>query len=329
MMININNKSIGVIGLVCEHCALPVRLNGLMAKHLDTLTGKMVIITELAASNRSNQLIFAFQGEPTDNGMEHCVEYHTFPTIRYSEDDFLAKYGELYVRFESVNFPNFFIRHRSYECWLDEFGANGGEDLFNADSSFKVVEGLSNWVSGANRGVSFQSQNFPDYYLTHKDGLIRIENVASDPNLKDDATWMMVDGLWPDDNGDTYSLSYPAAPSMFIRHQGYRLKMHENDQSELFFKDASFNIRIAGKNGHWNDIHCEVEFPGVCQFLPEGNPKPLIEWPRTGGCPADWYQFAGNCYAIPVKTNTASDLPRLRMYKGAQQESFPSFSCIF
>ena len=159
------------------------------------------------------------------------------PTQLYSGNSFLEKYGSLFVRFESVNYPNFFIRHRCFECWLDKFGACGGEALFKLDSSFKVIEGLSNC------GVSFQSQNYPEYYLTQKDGLIRIEN-ASNPNLKKDATWRMVGGLWPDNKGDTYSLSYPTAPSKFIRHQGYRLKMHENDKSELFLKDSSFNIRI-------------------------------------------------------------------------------------
>ena len=47
------------------------------------------------------------------------------------------------VRFESINLPNHFIRHRNYECWLDPFGEYGGEDLFNADSAFHVVDGLS------------------------------------------------------------------------------------------------------------------------------------------------------------------------------------------
>ena len=59
--------------------------------------------------------------------------------------------------------------------------------------------------------------------------------------------------------------------------------MQENDESDLFSKDASFNVRVAGKHGHWNDIHCEVEFPAVCQFLPYGEPKPTLEWPLNGG----------------------------------------------
>jgi len=180
----------------------------------------------------------------------------------------------------------------------------------------KVVEGLS----GFEKAVSFQSQNFPDYYLTHKDGLIRIENLVSDPALSTDATWIMVDGLWPDDGGDTYSLSYPTNQNSFVRHQGYRLKMHENDQSELFYKDCSFNIRQVGKTGHWNDIHCETEFASICQYLPYGNPPPTMEWPPSGGCPTEWYQFAGNCYRIPITTNTAADLIRLKMQKGAQED---------
>ena len=58
----------------------------------------------------------------------------------------------------------------------------------------------------------------------------------------------------------------------------------------------------------------------MCQFLPYGNPKPSLEWPVTGGCPSDWYQFAGNCYLIPVQSDTAEDLTKLRTFQSAQEE---------
>ena len=239
-------------------------------------------------------------------------------------------------------------------------------------------------MSDAADGVSLQSQNYQDYYITHEDGLVKIEHIAENQHLIDAATWVvgnyqqvrhwkifatkllyyfririwvrsiLGESLWPDENGETYSLCVPTNRNFCLRHQNYRLKMQENDDSDLFAKDASFNVRVAGKHGHWNDIHCEVEFPAVCQFLPYGEPKPTLEWPVNGGrvqqifliiklfqiydlkrfdhsyyskiripiwgCPIDWYQFAGNCYFIPVQTNTAEDLAKLRTFQKAQEE---------
>ena len=91
------------------------------------------------------------------------------------------------------------------------------------------------------------------------------------------------ESLWPDDNGATYSLCDPKNRNFCLRHENYRLKTQENDNSDLFAKEASFYVRVAGKHGHWNDNHCEVEFPAVCQFLPNGEPKPTLEWPINGG----------------------------------------------
>ena len=40
-------------------------------------------------------------------------------------------------------------------------------------SAFKVVQGLS----GSPDSVSFQSENYQDYYITHEDGLVNIEHI--------------------------------------------------------------------------------------------------------------------------------------------------------
>jgi len=75
------------------------------------------------------------------------------------------------VRFRSKNFPNDFLRHSNYEIWKQ---AEDNSDLFLKDSSFKVVAGLA-----GDNSYSFQSENYPTYYLTHDGELLYIKEVTT------------------------------------------------------------------------------------------------------------------------------------------------------
>lgn len=46
-------------------------------------------------------------------------------------------------------------------------------------------------LSDAADGVSLQSQNYQDYYITHEDGLVKIEHIAENQHLIDAATWVV------------------------------------------------------------------------------------------------------------------------------------------
>ena len=46
-------------------------------------------------------------------------------------------------------------------------------------------------MSDAADGVSLQSQNYQDYYITHEDGLVKIEHIAENQHLIDAATWVV------------------------------------------------------------------------------------------------------------------------------------------
>ena len=48
--------------------------------------------------------------------------------------------------------------------------------------------------------------------------------------------------------------------------------------------------------------------------------SPFQQWPKDGGCPAGWEQFAGNCYITPVKGNTANDNKNYKTFQNAQAE---------
>jgi len=68
-----------------------------------------------------------------------------------------------YVSLQSVNFPNYFMRHAGFRLYLH---ARGGDQVYKDDSSFKIMPALN----GDPTMISLQSSNFPDRYLsTHPD----------------------------------------------------------------------------------------------------------------------------------------------------------------
>ena len=96
------------------------------------------------------------------------------------------------VRLESANFRNQFMR--SFDdttVWIKPVGE------FEPMENFNIISGLS----GAPGTVSFQSQLFPNSYLTNKDGLIFMQD---DPEVIY-ATWLVSGGMFKvcdtNDNG--------------------------------------------------------------------------------------------------------------------------------
>lgn len=68
-----------------------------------------------------------------------------------------------FVSFESVNFPNWFLRHSGFRIWLHW---SDGSAIYKDDSSFKPVTALN----GDPNMVSFQSSNYPDRHIAaHRD----------------------------------------------------------------------------------------------------------------------------------------------------------------
>lgn len=105
------------------------------------------------------------------------------------------------VQLASINFGLFFLRHQEFRLKLQQdpqqfgpgepgtFGHGGPlpeEQLFLADSSFHVVPGLADPT-----GISFQSVNFPDRYIRHRDFHLFLEPIGADPGPKD-ATFKIV-----------------------------------------------------------------------------------------------------------------------------------------
>jgi hypothetical protein len=139
---------------------------------------------------------------------------------------------------QSCNYQEHFIRHRNYRGELTVIESATDRK----DSTFKIVPGISG------RGLSFESLNFPGYYLRHKNFEIWLDRNTDNDLFKKDASFnIRIPGLVGGPLSYLYvsfeSLNYPGH---YIRHRNFKLYL-EKGNDELFRKDASFTLR----DGRW------------------------------------------------------------------------------
>ena len=79
------------------------------------------------------------------------------------------------VRFKSSNFPGHFIRHSNYELWIAQ---DDGSELFRLDSTWRRVPPPFRTAPAGL--ISFQSSNYPDRYIRHRNSLGEISPIVSD-----------------------------------------------------------------------------------------------------------------------------------------------------
>jgi hypothetical protein len=150
------------------------------------------------------------------------------------------------ITLESFNHVGDFVRHRAF---LGELTAINELDLVDRkDATFIVRRGLN----GANRGmpghpnllnqaVSFESVNFPTFFLRHQDSRLKLmPKLDSDPLFNDDASFYPVDPL----TRFGFSISFEATkfPGRFIRHRDFHLFLDPHNDSRLFADDATFFV---------------------------------------------------------------------------------------
>ena len=93
--------------------------------------------------------------------------------------------------------------------------------------------GLPSW----NRLKSF---NYPDHFVRHAVNVARIDQYPFDPFA--DSQFRMVAGLAGTNTVSFRSINFP---DMFLRHEGFEVKLATNDGSAAFAADSSFT-RVAG-----------------------------------------------------------------------------------
>ena len=83
--------------------------------------------------------------------------------------------------------------------------------------------------------VSFQSSNYPDRFIRHRNSLGFVEPIPDELG-KNDATFKIVSGL----AGRCVSFRSHNYPDHFLRHQNSRLKLAQLSDDQLFAQDATF-----------------------------------------------------------------------------------------
>ncbi|WP_194842163.1 AbfB domain-containing protein [Gracilibacillus salitolerans] len=130
------------------------------------------------------------------------------------------------VRLQSYNFPDRYVRHSNYRTRID---ANVSPAQ---DSEFRMVTGLA-----SSSGVSFESINFPGYYLrVRSNGEVWLDSNDDTSTFAMEATFRRVAGL-----ADAQKSSYQmwTDSSRYLRHNNYQLYV-ESGSGSSFNEDATF-----------------------------------------------------------------------------------------
>ncbi|WP_420594111.1 AbfB domain-containing protein [Deinococcus sp.] len=125
---------------------------------------------------------------------------------------------------------NRYVRHYYGEGFTEVVDA-GSADTLKKDATWKAVPGLAD----ANC-FSFESVNFPNEFLRHKDSRVIKSANNNDPLLKNDATWCAVNGL----SGTGVSLESKNYPGRYLRH--YRGELWLARKGGTLASDAAFSF---------------------------------------------------------------------------------------
>jgi len=158
------------------------------------------------------------------------------------------------VRLESYNLPGAYVRHYNAQVYVARNGGPNPWDapaLFDFDTTWDIVRPW--WRSGVDlrvgEGLSLRvtTPGLTDRYLRHQYGLARTDVVSLDSSelLKHDATFIVRRGLA---DGSCYSLESSNYPGSYLRHAYSRVRLDSDDNSSLFFADATFCAQPA-ENG--------------------------------------------------------------------------------
>jgi hypothetical protein len=134
--------------------------------------------------------------------------------------------------FRSANFPERFVRHRSFEGFLELIEAQDGTG--RKDASYWVRPGL------AGSCASLEAVNLPGFFLRHQNFRLVLSKSTPDRLFQEDATFCISNSL----TGSNYSsLESFNRRGHFVRHKNFELLLHRKEETDLFKQDASFAIQ--------------------------------------------------------------------------------------
>lgn len=89
-----------------------------------------------------------------------------------------------FVSLESVNFPNYYVRHCGFRIRIDP---RQETQLYKDDASFKMVAALN----GRQGYISFESRNYPGRFIRHRNFQLWLDPYSNAQLYKDDASFLM------------------------------------------------------------------------------------------------------------------------------------------
>ncbi|WP_211241589.1 glycoside hydrolase family 43 protein [Cystobacter fuscus] len=145
------------------------------------------------------------------------------------ESRILAQWGSATIsRLRSYNFSDRYIRHAALQGRVD---ANVQP---SEDAQFRVRTG---WVGGSD-SVSFESVNFPGYYLRHSAFEIVLARYDGSAQFRADASFTRVAGLADASASSFRSVNFP---ERYLRHYNQKLRIDPID-SNLAAADATYRV---------------------------------------------------------------------------------------
>jgi Alpha-L-arabinofuranosidase B (ABFB) domain len=154
-----------------------------------------------------------------------------------------------YFSFQSMNFPDRFIRHQNFLGELTPILT----DLDREDATFEVGERPT-----FGDPVVFRAVNFPLHVLRHQDFRIKLHEFMQpffpppgsglgEPSetpeqrlLREDSTFIVRPGQAAPNNPDAFSFESVNFPNHFIRHRDFHLFLEQLGDSDVARQDATF-----------------------------------------------------------------------------------------
>ncbi|MDX3589507.1 AbfB domain-containing protein, partial [Streptomyces europaeiscabiei] len=129
-------------------------------------------------------------------------------------------------RLQSFNFQDRYVRHSNFDVRIDQ-------NVTNDDAKFRPRPGLTGTGT-----VSFESVNFPGYYLRHDGADFQLVYNDGTTQFAADATFRQVAGLADSTWSSFQSYNHP---DRYIRHYAYQLKL-ETITTATGRSDATFRL---------------------------------------------------------------------------------------
>ncbi|BBC34974.1 hypothetical protein SGFS_062680 [Streptomyces graminofaciens] len=150
------------------------------------------------------------------------------PITAADRDRLLARYGGTsWNLLKSYNFPGRYVRHASFAGKISELPFDPYQD-----AQWRLRPGLSD-----STGVSFESVNFPGYYMKQENFEIKVVRDDGTAAFATDATFHRVAGL----DGTWSSFRSARFPTRYLRHSSFALRIDEISTG-TGRADATFDI---------------------------------------------------------------------------------------